>query len=470
MANTHHHSRRSQTAVLSRSGLPHDWEAELTSQFRRLLSTHRMNKLNRIASSRKASPAPRILYQPDSTSPSSRPSYGYDAQSHPQPPSRPAPGTPAQAQPQSTPSQPPPPPYKSLKNIPLLPIPPSTSDRQAQRFRSMLIHLSNTPCKWENPGLLDEALGFVPLAKIYDEAQMEADTYAAEAASLGRNTTARWGYQDCVIMALMRWFKRDFFKWVNNPKCTKCNSPTIALGMAAPLPDETARGAPRVELYQCSHAQCGAYERFPRYSDAFVLLQERRGRIGEWANCFGMLCRAIGSRVRWVWNSEDHVWVEVYSVHRRRWVHVDVCEGTWDQPLLYTSGWKKKLGYCVAFSSDGAMDVTRRYVRNFAKQALPRTKAPEAVLIHILNEIRGMRRKDLDKKEKFRLEGEDMREDREFRQLIIETLARDIARAWPGASRVDPDAQKAAEQRADAEWARARTEAEQAARRSNHSR
>lgn len=115
------------------------------------------------------------------------------------------------------------------------------------------------------------------------------------------------------------------------------------------------------------------------------------------------------------------------------------------------------------------MDVTRRYVRNFSKQALPRTKAPEAVFLHIMNEIRALRRKEMDKKEKFRLEGEDMREDREFRQLIVETLARDIARAWPGASRVDPDAQKAAERRADAAWARAHAEADQA-RRANFSR
>lgn len=87
--------------------------------------------------------------------------------------------------------------------------------------------------------------------------------------------------------------------------------------------------------------------------------------------------------------------------------------------------------------------------------------------MHIIREITALRRRDMDKKEKFRLNADDMREDAELRRMIIEALAYNISRILPGGDaaardpregRPDPDAQKAAEvrQSGNAELVRAR--------------
>lgn len=358
------------------------WAAELTERFRAVLSTRRMGELtdNRLK---------------DKQSLPSYTKYDYDT----------------------------PPSYTTLRNIPLVPIAPS--DERSLRFRNLLYGLLIVPLRYENPGLLDEALKVVPLQQIWREAEEESRGFQAKARTLGKKSA--WAYQDCVIRALLRWFKRSFFVWVNSPSCTRCYSQTIAVGMAAPLPDERCRGANQVELYKCAIEGCGRYERYPRYNDPFVLLQTRRGRIGEWTNCFTMLCRAVGSRVRWVWNSEDHVWTEIYSEHNKRWIHVDSAEEAWDKPSLYTEGWAKKLSYCIAFSVDGATDVTRRYVRN-PKWALERKRAPEAALLHIMEEIRDMQRENLSKRERLRLQGEDQREEHELQHYITSNIVSDLCR------------------------------------------
>ncbi|KKK15723.1 hypothetical protein P175DRAFT_0428696 [Aspergillus ochraceoroseus IBT 24754] len=429
-----HHGRRAPTSEAFDA-------SELTHAFEQLMRTKRFDRLQEQSHSHSRSQSP-------STPP---------LRSHPPHPSRAPPPPPPTATtlPQLPPQRQPHSPSPALRGLPIVPAPPQ--DPNSLKFRNLLHVLSVTPTKYENPGLLDDALSVIPLDRLYSEAEEESQIMQAEAESMKKRP--EWGYQDCVIRALLRWFKRSFFQFVNNPPCSRCSMPTIAMNMTPPTPDETARGATRVELYRCSEPSCGAYERFPRYSDVWQLLQTRRGRVGEWANCFSMFCRALGARVRWVWNSEDHVWTEVYSEHQKRWVHVDACEEAWDQPRLYTEGWGRKLSYCIAFSIDGATDVTRRYVRSPAKHGLPRTRASEEVLVWVIQEIRKKRRENVAKLDGKRLLKEDEREEKELRMFTASALAAELNNLLPrNHTSGRPDEQKTAASRQEApvDWVNSR--------------
>lgn len=78
----------------------------------------------------------------------------------------------------------------SLGSFPLLPTAPDNS--RSYRFRNTLLSLSKLPLRWENPGLLDEALSVVPLEFIYEEAEEESQVLQAEAESLGPRKKPAW--------------------------------------------------------------------------------------------------------------------------------------------------------------------------------------------------------------------------------------------------------------------------------------
>lgn len=82
-------------------------------------------------------------------------------------------------------------------------------------------------------------------------------------------------------------------------------------------------------------------------------------------------------------------------------------------------------------------------------------------------EIRNMRRNNSPKQDKFRLEGEDMREDRELRNYAITSIAHQLSKInaediinGQATARPDPDSQKALEGRTsgNAQWIRSRGE------------
>lgn len=153
--------------------------AELIARFEQLL---RIRRLNTLAAAHAQS-------RPPNTSP---------LPSHPAAPTSPLPPHHPLQQDGSTV----PPAYASLHNAPRIATPPR--DLASLRFRNQLISHSVGPTRYENPGLLDEALAICPLDSIYDEAEDENQLLQAQARSMGENVQPEWGYQDCVIKALMR--------------------------------------------------------------------------------------------------------------------------------------------------------------------------------------------------------------------------------------------------------------------------
>nr|XP_057903043.1 peptide-N(4)-(N-acetyl-beta-glucosaminyl)asparagine amidase [Doryrhamphus excisus] len=240
---------------------------------------------------------------------------------------------------------------------------------------------------YENPGLQEKARSSIPCGRLSSAAEQKLKM-AKEV-----DSECKLGKEDFLVLELLSWFKNDFFSWVDSLPCGHCGGKTLNSGSLTPTADDLNWGANRVEDHQCQSCQLST--RFPRYNNPEKLLETRRGRCGEWANCFTLCCRALGLEARYVWDSTDHVWTEIYSVSQRRWLHCDSCENICDKPLLYEVGWGKKLSYILAFSKDQVIDVTWRYSCKHSEVLSRRTSVPEALLLHTIIGLNATRQQSL---------------------------------------------------------------------------
>ncbi|WCJ43905.1 Peptide-N(4)-(N-acetyl-beta-glucosaminyl)asparagine amidase [Euphorbia peplus] len=241
---------------------------------------------------------------------------------------------------------------------------------QGQQFEQRIRPYLNQVQMYEDPVRQEAAQKTVPFEELEEKALVSL-------AKEGNFKPSKTEQDHAFLLQLLFWFKASF-RWVNAPPCDGCGSDTINQGMGAALPSEIQYGANRVEIYRCSN--CSRITRFPRYNDPLKLLETRRGRCGEWANCFTLYCRAFGYDSRLILDFTDHVWTECFSQFWGRWMHLDPCEGTYDKPLLYEKGWGKKLNYVIAIAKDGVYDVTKRYTRKWLEILSRRNIVTEPVL------------------------------------------------------------------------------------------
>ncbi|KAI7889474.1 uncharacterized protein EV154DRAFT_514343 [Mucor mucedo] len=265
-------------------------------------------------------------------------------------------------------------------------------------FLEQLESNSRVVLRHEDETLLEKALDIIPLQKLYEEAEIILE-----------ERDEKGSLEDHVVQRLLHWFKTDFFTWVDNAPCDNCqNTQTKSVGTTQPNEVELSYGAGMVERYLC--LDCNTITRFPRYNDPGKLLETRRGRCGEWANCFTLCCRAVGSEARIVYDTSDHVWTEVYSEYEQRWIHCDSCEEAWDKPLLYSVGWNKKLNYCTAFSAYEALDVTKRYTRNWVDVLNRRNLIEESELALFLDRMTVKRQQHFDQPKRDELSARRLKE------------------------------------------------------------
>uniref|UniRef100_A0A1I8Q858 Peptide-N(4)-(N-acetyl-beta-glucosaminyl)asparagine amidase n=1 Tax=Stomoxys calcitrans TaxID=35570 RepID=A0A1I8Q858_STOCA len=255
----------------------------------------------------------------------------------------------------------------------------------SNKFLESLEFYSDAVMQYEDEKLMAAARQLIPIDNLTKKAH-EALANMQEANAKTETPSKQIPcIRDLILVELVNWFKNDFFEWINSLPCKVCGSEESKLKRTI------TEGDVRVEVGIC----CGQETKFYRYNDVAQLLISRKGRCGEYANCFTFLCRCLDYNARIVHPLFDHVWTEVYSESQKRWIHIDPSDNVVDSPLMYQHGWKRNIDYVLAYSCDDIQDVTWRYSNNHKEILTKRRFCTENELIEAVMAIRKKRQSNL---------------------------------------------------------------------------
>ncbi|CAO1346302.1 unnamed protein product [Diamesa serratosioi] len=254
--------------------------------------------------------------------------------------------------------------------------------KTSNMFLSELEYFSDSVMQYEDKLLVKSALEIIPVEKLKLNA-MEKLRKIQKLIQRNVITDPEPPFEDLILEELATWFKNDFFTWINNMPCSLCKN-----DKTQPCGSNVSQEGVRIEKFKCT---CNNVSEFHRYNDIEKLLVTRIGRCGEFANCFTFLCRCLGYDARYVYSTSDHVWTEVYSHSKNRWIHLDPSENVFDSPLMYEHGWRRELNYVIAFSLDDVQDVSWRYSNQHQDILKRRQLCNEKELIHSIMELRKKR-------------------------------------------------------------------------------
>lgn len=112
------------------------------------------------------------------------------------------------------------------------------------------------------------------------------------------------------------------------------------------------------------------YSRFHGPMALFDTKHNRKSVMGqceEFSRAGHALMSLLGYEARYVLDFTDHVWIEIKIPKgpEGKWVHADPSEGVLDSPLMYETGWGKKLTMIFAFTPWSVEHVTKRYTAKY---------------------------------------------------------------------------------------------------------